>query len=112
VKINLAAYLLLLLIEECAEVIQRCCKAIRFGLMEKQKTPSGSSEDNNRVRMEGELTDLQAVVQMNQKVGNLEMWMPDSEGILKKKAKIIRYMKYSREECQTLEATEEEISNL
>lgn len=108
-KCNLPVYLLILLIEECAEVIHRACKAIRFGLEERQTTPFGHFEKDNRHRLQEELTDLQAIVQMNQKEGNLDFMIAPTVAITDKKSKVRKYMLYSRDDCGTLDATDEEI---
>lgn len=57
---NKTEYLLTTLAEECAEVAQRACKALRFGLSEIQP---GQPDDNKR-RLERELADLMATAEM------------------------------------------------
>lgn len=79
-------YLVLLLAEEAAEVVHRASKAIRFGLDEIQR----DHIDNNLVRLLHELNDLAAVAYLFQ-----EDWM-DEQLIEAKKAKVERYMNYSR----------------
>ncbi len=79
-------YLLVVLAEECAEVAQRAAKAVRFGLAEVQP----GQEDNNARRIERELGDLLAVVELL----NLQVWEEDKAA---KRVKLNEYMKYSRQ---------------
>lgn len=89
---NEREYLLTVLVEECAEVAQRACKAMRFGVAE---TEPGQPDDNKR-RLERELADLVATAEL------LTLTVRDQD----KAAKIVKlkkYMQYSRE-IGTLEA--------
>ena len=69
------------LAEECAEVGQVACKAIRFGL--KDFKP-GQKDDNHRM-LERELGDLMAVV----KLLGLNVWQEDIDAKL---TKLEKYM--------------------
>lgn len=94
-KINKSTYLLVCLIEECAEVIQRACKAIRFGLTDVEPGQPLS----NRERVETELVDLQAVIQLNQREDNIALFLERKyiTHLTKKFIKVGRYMKYSQQ---------------
>ncbi len=83
---NNTEYLLTTLSEECAEVAQRACKAIRFGLTEVQP----GQPDNNVRRIEQELGDLMAVADL------LGLRVHDEDKAAKRK-KLEKYMGYSRE---------------
>jgi NTP pyrophosphatase (non-canonical NTP hydrolase) len=83
---NETEYLLTTLSEECAEVAQRACKAIRFGLAEVQP---GQQEDNTR-RLERELADLIAVADL------LGLRVREEDKVAKIE-KLKKYMGYSRE---------------
>lgn len=83
---NETEYLLTTLSEECAEVSQRACKAVRFGLLEIQP---GQMEDNTR-RIERELADLMAVADL------LGLRVRDEDKAAKIE-KLKKYMAYSRE---------------
>lgn len=97
-KLNKPTYMLICLIEECAEVIQRACKAIRFGMDEKEP----GQDKTNQVRLDEEWQDLQGVVQMNQHVGNIPEGFGTGPAIGEKKRKVAKYIKYS-EDIGTLE---------
>lgn len=79
-------HLLVILGEECAEVAQRTSKAIRFGLFEVQP---GQTEDN-KTRIERELSDLMAVADM---LG----FKVSEEQMEEKRAKVRKFMAYARE---------------
>lgn len=84
-------HLLILLMEECAEVQQRASKALRFGLGEVQE---GQPLDN-RERLSVELADVMAIVQMlvhNQDLGPAAWGFGQVEA---KIAKVERWMTYS-----------------
>lgn len=53
-------YLLIVLMEECGEVIQECSKALRFGIDDKHPNLGGT----NRERIRGELSDVLAMIDM------------------------------------------------
>lgn len=89
-KLSKPVYLLILLIEECAEIIQRACKAIRFGMEEVQP----GQPLNNRDRLQEEINDFYGVDQLLYEVG---LSAPsNSLSIAAKKAKVHKYMLYSQ----------------
>lgn len=88
---NTTEYLLSCLIEECAEVIQRATKAQRFGLHETQP----EQELNNEQRLAAELADLTGVLELLWDEG-LRL-MGEEDAIAAKKAKVKKFMDYSRE---------------
>lgn len=91
---NKQEYLLTCLAEECAEVAQRCSKALRFGLDEAQP-----GNQDNRARLTFELIDLVAVVEMCAEEGILKPEVNSSEQMFEdKKAKVKKYMEYSRKQ--------------
>ena len=102
--INRSTYLLVLLIEECAEVIQRACKCIRFGLDEIQRAkdhlgtkevamnPILAEAEPNDVRLKGELTDLFTVVHLLKRHKVLE---EEPKVSVDKILKIEKYHRYS-----------------
>jgi len=91
-------YLLTCLMEECAEVAQRCSKAIRFGLDEVH-LEDGNTLTNER-RIVDEICDLRGVVSELQNYGvfmdlNIPGYVND-----RRQAKINKlraFMKYSRD---------------
>ena len=90
---NKTQHLLLLVMEECAEVAHRCSKSIRFGLGEVQE----GQELNNAERIKGELTDLFAVLRMlEDETGLLLFWLR-LEDINDKQYKVKRHMNISRD---------------
>lgn len=84
-------YLLTQLMEECAEVIHRCSKAIRFGLDEVQDGQTMT----NAERIVYEMADLTTVAELLYETG----CMPNisSAHITAKRDKIAKYMQHSRE---------------
>jgi hypothetical protein len=99
IRVTLPVYLLILLIEECAEVIHRACKAIRFGIDEEYQGKS------NREYLEEELVDLKATENMNRQHGNLHPTLNATEQAVKmgdKCAKVRKAFKYSDIECGTI----------
>lgn len=79
-------YLIMCLAEECAEVAQRCMKAMRFG---RDQIQTGHTETNAK-RIEGELTDLIAVVDML--IASQVIDEPaDPDKLEAKKSKVIKY---------------------
>lgn len=104
--LHLTTYLLICLIEECAEIIHRCCKSIRFGMEECQAqaykdlkdvkatsiSPDSEKYLTNKVRLEQELADLQGVVQLLQQQKVITGMAPHTET---KKKKVLKYLEYS-----------------
>ena len=86
-------HLLDILIEECAEVIQRATKAKRFGMQEVQP----DQDLTNERRIVYELNDLLGVADLL--LGN--QW-EDADAIIAKKRKVEHFLQYS-EQCGTLE---------
>ena|ERR1043165_3251980 len=86
--------LLISLIEEQAEVIQRLCKALRFGLYEVQP----GQELTNRERIHREMADVVGVTDLLRWRGVL-MTGYDCEGFLAKakREKVMQFMEYSQE---------------
>lgn len=80
---------MVVLMEECDELSQRCSKAIRFGMTEIQP----GQELNNKQRIEQELGDLLAVCNM------LGLGV-DEHRMNEKDAKVRKFMAYSREQGQ------------
>lgn len=85
-------YLLELLKEECAEIIQRACKAARFSLEESQAGQSLTNEE----RITYEINDLYAVLELLHE-NHVVNTNANRDMIENKKKKIIRYMNYSNE---------------
>lgn len=99
-------HLLIKLMEESAEVTQRCAKALRFGLAEVQPPKEGQPpNDTNSQRLVGELLDLFAAVQLLEDCGAIEptdvLGDGNSEAMALRRDRIEKYLKYSRE-CGTL----------
>jgi len=92
--LNRSTYLLICLIEECAEVIQRVCKAIRFGLDETQP----GQRLNNLDRISLEIDDFQGVATMLNEQCDILVWHCDNMAINNKIDKVERYMILSREQ--------------
>jgi len=83
-------FLLLSLMEECAEVAQRCSKAIKFGLQEKQR----NQDLTNNERLVDELEDLYGVALVLQDEAIINT--VTLERILAKKPRLKKYFKYSQ----------------
>jgi hypothetical protein len=101
-SMNERQYLLIKLIEECAEVAQRATKALTFGLYEKQaqgpsETKTGAAELNNNERLAQEFDDLIAVSEMLNEHLAIRLSTRDERAKEAKKDKIRKYMAYSRE---------------
>lgn len=99
-KVSRQVYFLVLIIEECAEIIHRTCKAIRFGMEERWKPTDGT----NRELLEGEIIDLQVVLKLNEQEGNLsginfEKLKPKVD---RKRARVNHYLNYSISQCNTV----------
>lgn len=91
---NRAEHLLVRAMEECDEVSQRVSKALVFGLEEVQPGQGRT----NRQRIVDEFHDLVAVLEM----AGLHPRSLDDAAISAKKAKVEKYLAYSRE-CGTLQ---------
>ena len=83
-------FLLLSLMEECAEVAQRCSKAIKFGLTVKQC----NQDLTNNERLVDELEDLYGVALVLQDEAMINT--VTLERILAKKPRLEKYFKYSQ----------------
>lgn len=79
--------ILVILIEECAEVIHRATKILRFGRDEIQP----EQPHTNRERLSIELGDLKAVVAMAANAGLLDLCIVD-EFAIRKRDKLERFM--------------------
>ena len=89
-------HLLVCLSEECAEVIKEVTKILRFGLDDKPGISlKGEPYEPNSVRLDNELNDVMAVVEMLKKDG-LDIWF-SSEKAQAKWDKVEKYMKYAHE---------------
>jgi len=88
-------HLLTTLAEECAEVAQRCSKALRFGLVEKQP----GQDLTNAQRIEAEMADLIAVYGMLVDLGHVQPLVYLS--LAGKRRKVESYLAYSAT-CGTL----------
>lgn len=96
-------FLLLKLMEECAEVIQRAAKQIQFGKDEVQK----DREESNQQRLKGELLDLVSVAILLINDGEIPQWSHGElvDAALVKTAKMQRYLKLSADLGQLPEIT-------
>lgn len=104
IKISYPVFLLVLIIEECAEIIQRACKAIRFGLDERWK----EEDTTNREMLQGEINDLVGAIALAKKYGVLGPQSLHDETLAaeKKMAKVEKFSAYSRDVCKTIIETE------
>lgn len=80
-------HLLVQLAEECAEVAQRCAKALRFGMDEVQEGQTLT----NHARISEEMDDLMAVYQM------LNLRSISTMALHEKRKKVEKYLAYARE---------------
>lgn len=92
--------LLTCLAEECAEVIQRISKQLRFGTDEQQE----GQALNNIQRTTEELFDLTAVATICEREGLLLGVMPNEAAIQRKLAKIEKFFAISRAQGTLSEA--------
>ena len=102
---NRQEHLLTILGEECSELHQEICKALRFGINEQRDLPT-----NNAQRMFKEFNDLLAMVDMvNESTIETSKGILYSKGVMyrgedlikTKKEKVEKYLLYSKE-CGTL----------
>jgi len=94
---NKVEYLLTVLGEECAEVIHRASKVKRFGLHEVEP----GQHKTNVERLNLEVNDLMGAIEELQDAGVDIVF--NIKAIERKRAKIRKYMRYSRK-CGCLEA--------
>ena len=92
---NRGEQLLTILSEENSEVIQAITKAIRFGVFEGRDI-----SETNLVRLRAEIKDVRALIEMVEHEFNIDL-SSSPEDIVAKKAKVERYLIYSKE-CGTL----------
>lgn len=92
VTMNKVEYLLTCVSEECGEVSQAACKANRFGLHDS----APDSTLNNQELIVKEMNDLLAVIEMLKEEGVELIGIGDRGDIKKKRDKVTRYMRYSR----------------
>ncbi|MBP2966692.1 hypothetical protein J8385_19150 [Acinetobacter baumannii] len=98
---NLESYLLVCLMEECAEIQQAVAKSIRFGLDDHH--PSRKDQTNQEELLE-EFYQCVAVVEMLQEKNSLHKLSETEIDYIKKnkKEKVIKYMQYSKDKGQLL----------
>jgi hypothetical protein len=88
-------HLLTILAEECAEVAQRVSKALRFGLAEVQP----GQPHTNAERINAEVSDLMAVLEMLHDAGALPVLSPSMAvyklAALSKKVKVEKFLEFS-----------------
>lgn len=89
---NNTEYLLVKLMEECAEVIQCCSKSLRFGL---EEIAPGEEVLTNKDRLCLELTDVYAVMDMLDDK-DIITGVDDGENVKRAKNRIKKYMEVSR----------------
>ena len=104
---NRQEHLLTILGEECSELHQEICKALRFGVNEQRDLPTSNAQ-----RMFKEFNDLLAMVEMVNEDILSQPWngitytdkgilYREEKFITAKKAKVEKYLLYSKE-CGTL----------
>lgn len=93
---NRLEHLLTILGEECSELHQEACKALRFGVDEQRDLPTSNLE-----RMQKEYNDLLAMIEMiNDEIFNVDRAMllhRDIHLINAKREKVEKYLIYSKE---------------
>lgn len=94
---NKQRHLLVTLVEECGEIAQHTCKALRFGLDDRDPTIEYSPTERDNISKE--ILDLLAVVEMLQvdHVLPVSSSVAERAAIEAKKIKVERYMDYARE---------------
>jgi len=90
---NKREYLLVCLMEECAEVQKAASKALRFGL----KDGNPSSNFTNAEDLENEISDFVSVANILAAEGAIILDANNDE-LIRKKDKVNRYMEYSKEQ--------------
>ncbi len=95
-------HLLVCLMEECAEVQQAVAKGLRFGLDDHHPD---YSEITNEAEILTEFYQLVTVMELLQEEGSIERLTNEEIAKIKenKRAKLNKYMKYSREERHLIE---------
>ena len=83
-------HLLVILIEECAEVSKEVSKALRFGM--KDHAPGETMKNDEKISIE--IGDLVAAMEMLYEAGVIRE--PKSGDIEKKKVKVEKYLNYSK----------------
>ena len=92
-SLNKGQFLLLKLMEECAEVSQEASKCIQFGLYETYVEVGIS----NKERLERELNDLQAIIEIIKEQLCVDSNFSKLEDVEDKKEKLNKYLKYSHQ---------------
>ncbi len=90
---NLEQFYLLKLAEECSEVAQRALKQMQFGKNEIQKDQALT----NSMRLRAELNDLLSVIKILEEMSEIPHAYDLDEYITKKRAKLEKYLEYSRD---------------
>lgn len=93
---NRTEHLLVIMVEELAELQQQVTKALRFGVHEQRDLPT-----SNHDRIQAEYNDLAAVIEMLMEEGVLDIYCDDAR-MAAKREKVEKYLKYS-DECGTLQ---------
>lgn len=96
---NIEQYLLISIAEECAEIAQRCAKALRFGIDEVQE----GQPFNNAQRIAGEFNDLVGLINLwntyQDTDGNPDNKIKNSKKLIAaKEEKVMRWMEYAVEQ--------------
>lgn len=92
---NKEQHLLACLAEECSEVIKEINKAFRFGLDD--FNPKDPNKVTTREKIELELVDLIAVVELLSIHGTIDPLDLEDQRIDAKQRKVSKYMKYARD---------------
>ena len=90
---NLEQFYLLKLAEECSEVAQRALKQMQFGKNEIQKDQALT----NSMRLRAELNDLLSVIKILEEMSEIPHAHDLDEYIKMKRAKLEKYLEYSRD---------------
>lgn len=105
---NLEQFLLVCLIEECAEVAQRATKALRFGMDEVQP----GQDFNNRQRLNEELNDLLTVMDLLVEQDGADEICIDSAAQDAKALKMLKFAAYSVQQGTLNQAVLAELHDL
>jgi len=94
--LNLEEYLLICLVEECAEVQQRATKMLRFGVTEVEP----GQPNNNVQRLHEELNDLHAILDLLESNSGegIIYFRRDHRLIEAKIVKVRKFIKYSQQQ--------------